>query len=188
MTQGDTRSAALPARRPAQRRSRWAATVLLAGLLAGGAQAAGDDADLRQAARTIVAADPLPTLVTIDAEGQPRTRTMEVSAPRADFDFWLATRPGTRKLGQIAENPRVTLHFADDDGGAYVNVLGRASIHRDARTIEAHTFNSPASLAAFWPDHPDGYVLVHVVATRIEVVGAGIEGDPVSWRPASFEP
>lgn len=143
---------------------------------------------LREAARSIMASDPTPTLVSLDADDHPRARTVQASEPDADFVIWIATKPNTRKVEQLRGDDRVTLHYADDDAGTYVSVMGRATLHDDAETLAAHTFHDAADLAAFWPDYPRDYLLIRVEPAWIEVLGAGAEADPETWRPPAFEP
>ncbi|MEE4301440.1 MAG: pyridoxamine 5'-phosphate oxidase family protein [Pseudomonadales bacterium] len=148
---------------------------------------AEDEAVVR-AARAIMASDPTPTLISLDARGHPRARTVQVSEPDAGFVLWIATRPNTRKVEQLRSDARVTLHYADDDAGAYLSVMGRATLHDDPATIAAHTFHAAADLAAFWPDYPEDYLLIRVTPDWIEVLGAGAEADPETWRPPAFAP
>lgn len=150
--------------------------------------AGAEQVELADAARSVMALDPTPTLVSLDAEGRPRARTVQVSTPDDDFTLWIATQPNTRKVEQLRGDPRVTLHYAADDAGAYVSVMGRATLHEDPATIAAHTFHDDADLAAFWPDYPERYLLIRITPEWIEVLGGGAEADPVTWRPPAFEP
>ena len=91
----------------------WA--LMLASLDARGAEdelyIASPAAVILGAAREIIRADPDGALITIDAEGQPRARTVTTRPPDADMTIWIATRPDTRKVAQIRNNARVTLYF-----------------------------------------------------------------------------
>lgn len=138
---------------------------------------------LLDAIRAIMAGDRYPTLVSVDADGQPRARTVEVSVPDPDMTLWVATRPNTRKVAQLRAAPRATLHYAVDAEGSYVSVMGTATLHDDAETIARHRFQTDASLAAFWPDFPEDYLLIRIRPEWIEVLGAGVEADPDDWRP-----
>lgn len=162
--------------------------LFLLALLCTSSALGAQDAELAAAARTVMALDPTPTLVSLDAEGRPRARTVQVSDPDEDFVLWIATKPNTRKVAQLRGDPRVTLHYADDGVGAYVSVMGTATLHDDAGTLGAHTFHDEDDLAAFWPDYPEDYLLIRVTPDWIEVLGGGAEPDPETWRPRAFEP
>jgi len=157
-------------------------------LIAASASAAAADSGLAEAARTVMALDPTPTLVTVDGSGQPRARTVQVSTPDAEFTLWIATKPNTRKVAQLRANDRVTLHYAKDADGVYVSVMGRATLHDDPEALRNHTFHSEADLAAFWPDYPDDYLLIRIATERVEVLGGGAAPDAVTWAPQGFAP
>ena len=86
------------------------ATLLALLLASASTPAAGAASELAYAARTVMALDRTPTLVTLDAEGRPRARTIQVSAPDESFVLWIATKPNTRKVEQLRGDARVTLH------------------------------------------------------------------------------
>lgn len=163
-------------------------TLFAASAVAYAANADLADADLADAARTVMALDSTPTLITIDASGQPRARTVQASNPDADFTLWIATKPNTRKVTQLRANDRVTLHYAKDADGVYVSVMGRATLHDDPETLRDHSFHSESDLAAFWPDYPDDYLLIRIAAERVEVLGGGAAPDAVTWAPQGFAP
>ena len=150
------------------------------------AQEGAEHARLLDAARTIMAGDRYPTLISVDEDGQPRARTVEVSVPDADMTLWVATRPNTRKVDQLRAAPQVTLHYARDAEGSYVSVMGTATLHDDAETIDRHRFQSDESLAAFWPVFPEDYLLIRIRPSWIEVLGAGVEAAPKDWRPPAI--
>ena len=82
----------------------------------------------------------------------------------------------------------MTLHYAKDSAAAYVSVMGRATLHEDPDTLKAHTFHTPADLAAFWPDYPSDYLLIRVIPERIEVLSAEVAADSHTWAPQGFAP
>lgn len=119
-------------------------------------------------------------LVTVDADGQPRTRTVFPFAPEDDMTVWIATKPGTRKLEQVVGNPRVTLYYADEEAASYVSLMGTASIRDDDESKRLHRH---PEVDAFWPDYPEGYTLIEVEPIWLEVVAPGIAPDETTWRP-----
>ena len=135
-----------------------------------------------KAAREIIKNDPNAALITVDAQGRPRARTVATLPPQQDMTIWIATRPGTRKVRQIRANPRVTLYFSEDEKSSYLSIMGRASLHDDLATKERHK-HPEAAMKEFWPDYPSGYLLIKVEPEWMEVTGYGVEAHPDNWRP-----
>ena len=144
---------------------------------------ASAESAILSAARAIIAEDPNCALITLDADLQPRVRTVTASPPEEDLTIWIATRPSTRKARQIRQHDKVTLYFDDDARGSYVSIMGNATLHNDLETKKAKNFHDEGALRAFWPNYPDDYLLIKVVPLWIEVLGHGIEADPETWRP-----
>lgn len=150
--------------------------------------APGDTAAIVAAARQVVAAARYATLVTLGPDGHPQARVVDPFPPEEDFTIWVATTGRSRKVAEIAADPRVTLLFFDPAGGAYVTVVG-----------EAHRVDDPAMKERYWKTewaefYPGGhqgedYLLLRVTAHRLEVSAEhlGIMNDPVTWRPAIVE-
>jgi len=150
-----------------------------------GPATAGDSAAwLRSQARAIIAAVPYPTFITNGPTGHPQARTVQPLAPDSTWTVWFATNPRTRKVGEVARNPRVALHYFDPATLSYVTLIGRARVVRDRTTKDAHW--TPA-WDAFYPDRDSSVVLMAVTAERLEVVSTGLKitGDPRTWRPPS---
>lgn len=141
-----------------------------------------DRAEKLEAARDIIETVRYGALATVDADGQPRLRTVDPFPPTDDMTVWIATHPATRKLEQIRANPRVTLYYTDPERAAYVTLMGRARIHED--DASKAKWKHP-DVERFYPDYPEDYALIEVVPERLEVLGRGIDPDPKSWRPQS---
>jgi len=60
------------------------------------------------------------SLITLDKDKQPRARVMEFFAPDKKFEIWMGTNPKSRKVTQIKQNPKTTLHYFDPSQMAYV--------------------------------------------------------------------
>ncbi|MEM7019927.1 MAG: pyridoxamine 5'-phosphate oxidase family protein [Pseudomonadota bacterium] len=148
---------------------------------------AAQRSELLAAAKTIIGKDPFPALVTIDLDGKPRTRTIEMRPLEDDWIFWFATKPNTRKVNQIKANPKVALYFSQDAEGSYVSVMGTATLHKDLKTINKITWRKKAQRSEFWPAFPKDYLLIRVAPEWIEVTGQGIPAHPDNWRPQAFE-
>jgi general stress protein 26 len=144
---------------------------------------AADEEAALAAARAIIAADPIAAMITVDADGQPRVRSVNASVPEADMTIWIATRPDTRKVAQIRENANVTLYFNVDATASYASIMGTATIHTDSATLATKNFFAEEELRAFWPDYPENFVLIRVQPSWLEVTGHGIGAHPESWRP-----
>src|ERR1700748_1340482 len=54
------------------------------------------------ASTALITSDTIGTLITVDLDGQPRARSILVSAPDSDLTLWMGTRKGSRKLQQIS--------------------------------------------------------------------------------------
>ena len=137
---------------------------------------------LEISARRIIGKVPYPTFITTDVTGHPQARTVQPVAPDSTWTVWFATNPRTRKVAEIARDPRVVLHYFDAATLSYVSLVGRARVVRDRATKRAH-WN--AAWTAFYPDRDTSVVLIAVTAERLEVVSStlGISGDAATWRP-----
>jgi general stress protein 26 len=142
--------------------------------------------ELITAALSIIAKDPFPALISIDAQGIPRVRTVELRPLEDDLEFWLATKPNTRKVTQIRRNPEVSLYFSVDAEGSYVSVMGTAVLHEDDATKAAMSWRAEAARSALWPDFPDDYLLIEIKPAWIEVIGAGVAAHIADWRPQAI--
>jgi PPOX class probable F420-dependent enzyme len=159
------------------------AVAVLLGLLA-----SPEGARLQEVARGVMVKARYCTLVTVGEDGHPQARVVDPFAPEPDMAVWIATNARTRKVAQIARDPRVTLLYFDPAGPSYVALLGTAELVRD-----------PAEASRRWKDEwasfykeknrGDDYLLIRVRALRLEVVSErdGVLNDPQTWRPAAVE-
>ena len=139
---------------------------------------------LLEAARELIAGDTVATLISVDAQGRARARSVDFGGPDADWRFWIATRPSTRKVEQIARRPEVTLHFETDEEGGYVSVMGRARFHRDDPSLfEDKNPIAVDLMPTLFPDYPNGYLLIEIRPVWLEVLSAEIEASVETWRP-----
>lgn len=177
-----------PVIKPSRRRASVASLVALA-LLAGlprpaAAQTPVPRDSVLAAARAIMEAARFCALVTLDAEGAPRVRTMDPFPPRDDMTVWLGTDRDSRKVAEIEGDGRVALYYAAPDESGYVSVLGRARLVDDEAEKAARW---KPEWEAFYPDRASDYLLIEVVPERIEVVdyARGLVGAPGTWEPPS---
>jgi len=136
------------------------------------------------AAREIMEAARFCALVTLDAEGGPRVRTMDPFPPGEDMTVWLGTNRHSRKVTEIEGDGRVALYYAAPDESGYVSLLGRARLVDDEAEKAARW---KPEWEAFYPDRASDYLLIQVAPERIEVVdyGRGLVGDAGTWEPPS---
>jgi general stress protein 26 len=137
------------------------------------------------AAREIMAAAGFCTLITIGEDGQPQARVMDPAAPDARMAVTLMTNPASRKVVQIARDPRVTLFYFDPESLGYVTIVGRAERIVDPEEKRRRWLDR-------WSPHiarPEDAVLYEVVPERIEVVSVarGVTGDEGTWMPPAID-
>lgn len=133
-------------------------------------------------ARRIMAAARFCTLVTTGDQGAPQARIVDPLEPDAALTIYVATNPRSRKVAEIARDPRVTLLYFDTVRLAYVTLIGRAA--EVSGTEKAGRFKKEWD-GFFARDRPETYTLYRIVPSRIEVVSAqdGLTGDAATWRP-----
>lgn len=150
---------------------------------------ARDRAAVLDSATALIGRDSSTGMVTVDADGRPRIRTVRAfrlarpADERERFTVFVLTRLSTRKLEHIAANPLVTLYFNEDHRTTYTTLMGRATIHRDPELPRLREFLDPATVHFFWPDFPRDFVMVEVVPQWLEFIGPGLWNDPETWRP-----
>jgi general stress protein 26 len=142
--------------------------------------------DLLQAAREIIGAARFCALVTLDSAGRLQARAIDAFAPDSDLVVRIGTNRRTRKVAEIARDPRVTLYYFHAPSASYVTLQGRARVVTD--TADTRRYWKP-EWEAFYPDREADYVLIAVTPERLEVVSEarGIGGDSRTWRPPAVE-
>merc|ERR1719456_66833 len=75
-------------------------------------------------------------LGTYDENGTCHSRPMVPIHNSDDDDLWFFSNAGTRKLGEIQSDPRVTLDVSDASHSNYVSVLGKAEECTDQSKVE----------------------------------------------------
>ena len=147
-----------------------------------------DEATILAAARAMVAEDTIASLVTVDSDGMPRVRSVEVRPADEARVFWITTRRSSRKVEQIRGNPNAALHFAFDDipngnaGAFYASFMGTASVHTDAETIAV--IRPPEEiLRQRWPNFPNDFAAIRFAPRWLEVVGKGVRASEDRWQP-----
>lgn len=138
------------------------------------------------AAREVMLASRYCALVTISEEGRAQARTMDPSSPDGDMVVTFVTKPSTRKVAEIARDPRVTLYYFDEASPGYVTILGLARAIGDVEEKQRRW------LEKWTPHYPGGAssaAMYEVIPERIEVVSIahGIVGDEMHWTPPAVD-
>jgi general stress protein 26 len=104
-------------------------------------------------------------LVTVGPEGEPRVRPMAM-LPTEGPDVWFATSKSSRKMKDVAANPKVAVYFERKDDYSNVVVTGRAEEVTDEETKRKLWKDD---WKTYWPDGPGSpdYALLKVTAQRI---------------------
>lgn len=121
-------------------------------------------------------------LITSDSNGRPHARTMDPFPPDENMLVWFGTNSRSRKVTEIRRNRRVVLYYFDREGPAYVTIRGSARLINDPKE-KARRWKD--EWKAFYPDRENGYLLIAVTPTELEIVSEkkGIVGDAVRWTP-----
>lgn len=126
------------------------------------------------------------SLATTGPDGRVQARIVDPLPPTVAMEVYFATNPKSRKVGEIARDPRVTLLYFDATTMAYVTLIGDASPVIGA----ARAGHYKDDWSAFFPrDKPESWALYRVRPTRLEIVSAadGLSGDGLTWRPDSVD-
>ena len=111
---------------------------------------------------------------TYDEHGTCHTRPM-VAVDHEAEGLWFFVRTDSRKVVEIARDPRVTLAYADTSGQNYVSVQGRAELVEDRAKVE-ELWSEP--LRTYFPDGLDD---PHVALLRVEMETAEYWDSPSSF-------
>lgn len=148
-------------------------------------QVSPEDNQILQLAREVIEKVRYAALITVGEAGQPRSRIVDAFSPDENFVIYIATKPNTRKVGQIRNNPRTTLFYFDPEGRNYVSVMGRATLIDDI--AEKQAMRREADSDRIYPNFPDDYLLIRVETEVVEGLLPGYRGDRVTWMPARVE-
>lgn len=141
-----------------------------------------DRVKIIEAAKEIIQDANTCALITIDSTGRPRVRTMDPFPPEDNLVVWFGTNSHSRKVQQIQKDNRVTLYYLDNDATGYVTIHGTAHLVDD---ITAKKKRFKDRWKDFYPNYPDGYMLIKVHPQWMEVISEtrGILGDKKTWKP-----
>jgi general stress protein 26 len=147
--------------------------------------ASAGDTEVLQLARDVIEKVRYGALITVGEAGQPRSRIVDAFAPDNDFVIYVATKPNTRKVEQIKNNPRATLFYFDAEERNYVSVMGKATLVDDLAIKQAK--RRAADSDRIYPNFPDDYLLIRIQPEAVEGLLPGYRGDRDTWMPARVE-
>ena len=149
---------------------------------------AADREAVLKAAREIARKARFATFITIGPEGQPQARIVDALGPDDDFAVWVATNPATRKVAEIAKDPRVTVSFFEPSMPAFVTLIGTATVVTDPGVKTKHW---KESWAPFYKNESRGvdFALLKFVPHRLEIVSEkdGLVNERATWRPVTVD-
>jgi general stress protein 26 len=110
---------------------------------------------------------------------------MQPFPPEEDLTIWMGASPGSRKVREIERYWRVSLAYAYAEVGAYVTLLGTATVVTDLHQ-RRHYWRE--TFRPFWPEGPEDrdYALIRFEPERIEVMHLqrDVAPEPYGLRPA----
>ncbi|MFC2123275.1 pyridoxamine 5'-phosphate oxidase family protein [Bacteroidota bacterium] len=133
-------------------------------------------------AREIMISADVCVLITLDENGQPRSRLMDAFPPESDMVVWFGTNRKSRKVIQISANNRVTLFYQDPDKSGYVSIHGKAELV-DRQEEKSKWWKE--EWEDFYTNRKEDYLLIKVSPEWLEVLSYphGITGDSITWQP-----
>lgn len=140
------------------------------------------------AATTLIGKVPFATLGTVGEDGAPQSRIVDPFPLEDNFTVWIATNGASRKVREIAREPRVSLTYFDQSSPGYVTLVGTADIVRDPAE-KAKRWKE--SWVGFYKDRNrgDDYTLIRLTPSRLEISSQsqGMNNDPVTWRAVTLQ-
>ncbi len=125
------------------------------------------------------------TLITVDKNGQPRARIVEPFLPENEYVVWIGTNPKSRKVNQLKQNSKATLHYFDKSKLAYVSLMGNAFLIDDD-SIKSKKFKK--GWEKFYPNKNNDFLLIKFIPNSLELINLsqGYSGDSITWKPHSI--
>jgi general stress protein 26 len=129
-----------------------------------------DSADILGLARTLVNGHHAGILATVDHEGKPEVRWMSTLAFDEFPVFHTLTAPTSRKVQQIKERPDVNWMFFNQDRTMILNLIGKARVITDTKTLKAIWKRvQDKSLTYFLDRYAKGLGFV-AIETKVELI------------------
>ncbi len=124
-------------------------------------------------------------LVTRDAATGTSARTIDPAPPDSLMVVLFVTNPRSRKVRQLAADPRVALYYFDATAHRYATLYGRARAVTNAAEKARRWYDA---WTPFYPERDRNATLYEVIPDKIEVVSPadGLVGDSLSWATPSI--
>ena len=141
-----------------------------------------EEKNILNMADTIIKSAYYTTLITLDNNNQPRARIVEPFLPKKNYVIWMATNPKSRKVTQIKNNSKTTLHYFDKNKLAYVSLMGNAFLVNDDATKNKIWKDG---WEKFYPNKKADYLLIKFIPKTIELINISdnFTGDVHTWKP-----
>jgi general stress protein 26 len=122
--------------------------------------------ELKKTVLEFAASYPYSNLVTIDAQGFPKSRMMENTAVGDDLMFYFATFASSDKVVEIKAQARVNVFLYRPEDHSSISVFGMADIVTDELVRQARW---QEKWSGFWKEGPTDpeYALIQVVPKKI---------------------
>ena len=134
------------------------------------------------AAREIILASPYCALITLDSTGQSQVRTMNPYPLGDELVIWFATSRTSRKVGEIRNDSRVSVYYADHNNAkGYVTINGKAEVIDDIDLLKKMKREYWETYKIDWLNK---FVLIKIIPLTMDVINykKGVYGDSESNR------
>ena len=142
--------------------------------------------EILQVADSIIQSAYYATLITLDKNGQPRARIVEPFFSEKNHIIWIGTNPKSRKVRQLKNNSKATLHYFDKNKLAYVSLMGNAFLVNND-SIKKVKFKN--GWDKFYPNKKTDFLLIKFVPKTLELISIsdGFTGDKTTWKPHQIQ-
>ena len=122
------------------------------------------------------------TFITQDEVHQPRARVVEPFFPEKDYTVWIATNPKSRKVKQLQQNNKATLHYFDKAKLGYVSLMGKAYLVDD-EAIKKQKWKK--GWEKIYPKRDKDFMLIKFIPETLELISLAnnFSGDKETWKP-----
>lgn len=137
--------------------------------------------ELKEVAREVMTTSKNCALITVDSLGVAHARAMDPFLPEKDFTVWMATNPKSKKVSDIANNPKVTLYYFDKNDPGYVTLQGTATLVNDREKKQKFWKEDWEN---FYKNRDTDYLLIKVTPEKLYVISEHYKvlGDTITWK------